>query len=266
VTKTVFPAPTDDLATLAKEGIPKARHRAFSVDWQGQKIWLKVSTPYNFYTWHKVQRAVAVLLGNPMLKPTVSIGGARGLEFEATRLMELKEKGVTVPNLIALTGEWLATNHIGTPLQDLLDQEADADKRKAILVDGARALAALHNENEWHGSGQVRDLILLDRGGIGFIDFEEDLLAVMSLAEAQARDVLLMLMSAARYAKDDSNPLHEMLAAYKDGAPETVWKPLKRIAGILGGLAAILRPFQAKLGRDAKQGLLAVDALTSQIK
>lgn len=261
MTKSVFPAPPEDLTALAKEGIPKARHRAFSVDWQGRKVWLKVPTPYNFYTWHKVQRAVAALLCNAMLKPTVSIGGAEGLAFEASRLAELKEKGIAVPEVIALTEGWMATEHVGTPLQDLLDQETDSEKRKTILVDGGAALAALHKAGEWHGSGQVRDLIALDAGGIGFIDFEEDLLAVMSLAQAQARDVVLMLMSAARYANEESNPLPDMLASFKQGAPETVWPPLKRIAGLLGGLAILLRPFEAKLGRDAKQALLAVDAL-----
>jgi len=263
--KTQIPAPPEDLAALAEEGIPKARHRAFPVEWRGRKVWVKVPTPYNYYTWHKVQRAVAFLLGNAMLKPTVSIGGAEGLRCEADRLIALKRKGVAVPEVVALTDGWLATEHVGTPLQDLLDEETDPAARAALLAEGAKALAGLHQKNEWHGSGQVRDLVLLDAGGVGFIDFEEDLLPVMTVAEAQARDVLMMLMSAARYAKEESNPLPDMLKAYKAGAPESVWPPLKRIAGVLRGLAALVRPFKDSLGRDAKQALFAIDALKEAI-
>jgi len=261
VTDFVFPAPSADLTALVEAGIPKARHRAFPIEWKGRKVWVKVPTPYNFYLWHRVQAMVAALLGNAMLKPTVSIGGEEGLRFEARRLCALKEKGIAVPDVVALTKGWLVTDHIGTPLQDLLDDEQDERTRQIALVRGALALADLHQKGEWHGSGQVRDLIALVNGDIGFIDFEEDLLAVMSLAEAQARDVLLMLMSAARYARGDADPLPAMLAAYKEVAPATVWSPLGRIAGLLNGLATLLRPFNKRLGRDAKQALRAVDAL-----
>jgi len=56
-----------------------------------------------------------------------------------------------------------------------------------------------------------------------------------------------------------------MLKAYKAGAPESVWPPLKRIAGVLRGLAALVRPFKDSLGRDAKQALFAIDALKEAI-
>jgi len=265
VTDFVFPSPPDDLTALVEAGIPKARHRAFAVEWKGRKVWVKVTTPYNFYMWHRVQVVVATLLGNAMLKPTVSIGGAEGLRFEARRLCALKENGIAVPEVVALTEGWLATDHIGTPLQDLLDGEPDERTRQIMLVRGALALADLHQKGEWHGSAQVRDLIVLEDGGIGFIDFEEDLLAEMSMAEAQARDVLLMLMSAARYARDDADPLPAMLAAYKEAAPASVWPPLGRVTGLLSGLASLLRPFNKRLGRDAKQALRAVDALKGAI-
>jgi tRNA A-37 threonylcarbamoyl transferase component Bud32 len=260
---TIF-TPPDDLATLVGTKIQHAPQRAFPIEWRGQKVWVKITAPYNYYGWHRVQKAIARLLVNPMLLPTVSVGGQAGLAYEFERLHELREKGLPVAKPIALTEGWFATGDMGTPLQDLLDHQDDEGQRERTLKDGAEALARLHKAGEWHGSGQVRDLVQT-KDGIGFIDFEEDLMAVMSLAQAQARDLLLFLISTARYAKGQNNPIPQALAAYAAIAPGTVWPEIRRLSWLLGFVHRALAPWRAKLGRDARQALLAVEALKEHL-
>ncbi|MCW9033080.1 MAG: hypothetical protein OQJ97_02590 [Rhodospirillales bacterium] len=257
-------SPSDAMVTLVKEGRTTARHRAFVIEWQGDKVWVKDKAPYNYYHWHKVQKIFATLFRIPMLRPTVSIGGQEGLYFEFSRLVQLHKKGVPVARPVALGKGWLATCHFGTPLQDLLDQEDSLTDREKLLITGAQALAKLHQDGEWHGSGQVRDLVKTSNG-VGFIDFEEDLLAEMTLVQAQARDILLFLISAARYASLEHNPLPAALSAYQQIAPEAVWPELKRLRGLTRFFGFLLKPWRQKLGRDARQALLAVEALEGHI-
>ncbi len=256
--------PPPELAKLVDEVIPKARHRAFAVEWQGEKVWIKITAPYNYYRWHKVQKAFSTLLGTPLLRPTVSVGGQEGLAFEFNRLVELHEKGFRVAKPIALAENWMATGHLGTPLQDLLDGENSDETKQVLLISGAKALALMHQKGAWHGSGQVRDLIQTP-SGVGFIDFEEDLLREMSLPQAQARDVLLFLMSAARYATAEHNPLPAALKAYSQTAPENVWPELRRVRGIISSLIFLFKPWRQKLGRDARQALQAMEALREKL-
>ena len=161
-------SPPEDLITLAEADIAHAPQRAYPVEWRGQRVWIKIAAPYNYYHWHRVQKLLARLIRNRMLLPTVSVGGAEGLAYEFERLRALREKGLKVAKPIALTKRWMAITHMGTPLQDLLDGENDVGKRNAILRAAAEALAGLHGAGEWHGSGQVRDLVQTE-DGIGFI-------------------------------------------------------------------------------------------------
>lgn len=243
--------------------------RAFAIDWQDGRAWLKLGSPKRYLSWHRAQGALAALLRWPVIRPTVARNGVAGIAYEAGRLVALRRLGAPVPEVLGFAvegpqGPWLVVSDMGASVESVLEGTADLDGRRELLVQCAEALARLHSMGEWHGSGQLRDLVLTAGKEIGFIDFEEDLSAVMPAAQAQARDLLMFLMSAARFADQAGHPLPEVLAAYRDLAPPSPWPELRRIGRVLAPAAWLIRPFAARLGRDARHALIAARALLTR--
>ncbi len=97
---------------------------------------------------------------------------------------------------------------------------------------------------------------------VAFIDFEDDPMSVMNLAQAQARDVLLLVNSTARFFVGDqaffNDSIHDFIADH-DPAMVTA---LRMTANRLQWLSRI--PFQGLFGHDyqkLKTGILALKDL-----
>lgn len=237
------------------EGVP-ARSVAF--DWQGRRYWIKIALKAQNNSWHKVQNFFATLLGNAMLRVTVSRPLNEGLQDEAQRLERVAKRGVLVPDVVAQAPGWLLLSDIGPCLFDQLQQ---VENKEPLLIKAAEAMAGLHNVGGWHGTGQLRDMISAPDGRIGFIDFEENVGEVMSPLEAQARDILRLLISAVRFDVGDGALLQAMLNAYHQKSTVDVWGHLSKTLALMTPLAFVLKPFQQKLGRDLRHALLVYSAL-----
>lgn len=252
-----------DLITAVQDKVDQgvgARCTAFN--WNAELYWIKIALQPQKNNWHRLQNLLASLLGCPMLRATVSQAYDQGLTDEARRLHRVADRGVVVPRVVAQRPGWLLLDNIGSSLFDHVQQ---SETKQDLLCKGAAALARLHQNGGWHGTGQLRDMVLTPDNAIGFLDFEENVGEAMSPADAQARDILRFLISAVRFDQGDGELLRAILQAYKEHAPAEVWPPLQKVMKRASVLTSPLRPFKDKLGRDLRHALLVIQALKQTI-
>ncbi|MBE70835.1 MAG: hypothetical protein CMO07_08910 [Thalassospira sp.] len=244
--------------------------RVFPLRWDNRRIWVKQAVPAKHKVWHSVQRFAANITGIPLLRPTVSPGGQKGLESEAATLRKLTSLGVLVPDLIDVGENWIAIGDNGRILKTCIEDDVDKGNDDAIrrhVVDAGAALARLHGEGVAHGAPLLRNMTLRDDHQIGFIDFEEDPNARMPVIDAQARDILLFVFSIQREFKKRPELLRAGWQAYVEAAGETAPQlvPLRKVIRLLRPVYLMLRPFRRWLGTDALNGLWAYRTLRKSL-
>jgi tRNA A-37 threonylcarbamoyl transferase component Bud32 len=125
-----------------------------------------------------------------------------------------------------------------------------------LVARGTRALVQVHRSGAYLGQAVARNIVLTG-SGVGFIDFEEDPLEVMSLGEAQARDWLLFSSSIARY--------YEMregdLAAIFGHALPSVGNDVAMTVSDAAGRLAFLKRLTRRLGARGRAVGVAVASL-----
>lgn len=234
-------------------------------DEQARRIWIKRPCPPKTRIWHRLQRMIALCLRQPILGCTVSGGGAESLRQEGERLRAFKAMGFAVPDVLAVSDEMLVLSDGGPQLRAVLDKTEDENAQQAILLQTARALAALHRKGAVHGRPYLRDMTWHD-GTVGFLDLEETPEQVMPIAAAQARDVWLFLGSAARFARKDgdkytydSDKLGTLYQAYIENADPQVLAELKDFVEFLSPIRRLCerRFLWTKIGTDARQAVVA---------
>lgn len=129
----------------------------------------------------------------PMLQVPVRDGGARAQEVEVRRLHELHAAGLPVPRVLHVEEEFFVREFLhGEELARLLERQTP--DVLPLWTQGLRTIQSFHQRSQYFSQAFARNFIVTERGIVA-IDFEEDPLDVMSLAEAQARDWLLYLQS-----------------------------------------------------------------------
>lgn len=141
-------------------------------------------------------RAVNLLsrgLGVAPLQAVPAHGGARGQAIEVERLRTLRGAGIRVPEVLHVERAFIVMRHLaGTSLVHLI--ERGGAEGFEMWRRGLAAIADAHARGGYLSHAAARNFIATD-GGIAMIDFEDDALEVMSLAEAQSRDWLAYLHS-----------------------------------------------------------------------
>jgi tRNA A-37 threonylcarbamoyl transferase component Bud32 len=186
-------------------------YRVIKANYNGKTIWIKQNTNPKRKIWHHLQSLLTALIPLPVFRPTVS--NADALQQEAQRLRLFKEKNIPVPDVLYSTDRVFALSDAGTPLRDILSSMTDPADRQLLLEKTMLALVHLHQAGLCHGRPLPKDMLWQD-GEIIFIDLEENPLSVMSLAQAQARDVWLFLNGCVRYLKTNPDALERLYALY----------------------------------------------------
>jgi tRNA A-37 threonylcarbamoyl transferase component Bud32 len=177
-------------------------------------------------------RAVNLLaraLGVAPLQAVPAHGGARGQATEVERLRSLRGAGIRVPEVLHVEREFIVMRKLaGTNLVHLI--ERGGSEGFAAWTRGLDAIADAHARGGYLSHAFARNFIATD-SGIAMIDFEDDALEVMSLAEAQSRDWIAYLHSTLWILE---RPLEEARAA---------------LAQRLAGEAAAVRELFERAGR-----------------
>lgn len=182
------------------------------VDWQGQAAWLKLSVPQPPAWRYTLLAGMARLLRHPAMQPVRPHGGEAGIRNEAERLAALAAAGLRVPQVLAQDAHWLLISDIGHLTQEHRLRHAAPAERLAIWQRGADYIRQAHRAGQYLSQAFARNFVWSPEHGLGAIDFEDDPISAMSLAQAQIRDWLPYCFSTAIHFEDR---LPELCAAIR---------------------------------------------------
>ena len=244
-------------ACLTEPGPAVVRHRLPDGRW----AWVKRAGARHGPWGYRVLALLTRVFRLDVLSPVPNPGGTAAVRNESQRLRALADRGLCVPRVLAECERGLLIEDIGNPERpgrSLGDELGDAwpqgsDRLLPPWADGLRAIAAVHAADACLSKAFARNLVRTPDGRIGFIDFEDDPLAVLPLAQAQARDWLSYLHSTA-------------LAVHESGSTEAAVDVLRKIldeepAGVRAALDASARrmrwlgrlPADRRWGRDLQR-------------
>jgi tRNA A-37 threonylcarbamoyl transferase component Bud32 len=245
-----------------------APNRVFSAHYNGARLWVKTVAAPRLRSSVLMQKAIATIFGLPVLQPARNRGGAQGLADEAAALRALAAAGFPVPPVIACTPDWLVLGDAGEALENKLNSLRDRapDDCWGLIAAAGALLARLHGANLWHGGAQIRNFSW-HHAAPGLLDFEDHDLPGMTLAEKQARDLLLFVYSLTRYDRDAANPRLPALASdlLRQATPD-VRDSIHRLRRRMAWLLALARWLAPHAGRDVRQAAAADAALAAALK
>ena len=214
------------------------------IEIDGRQAWLKAYEEDSRRLSLAALRRLALLLDMPALLPPPRYAGAGAQQVEARRLQELQELQVRVPEVLGEGESMLVLSHLGDTLASRLGDAADdASRIEPLASEAVDAIAAAHRRGAYFGQPLPRNIIYSRSRGVGFIDFEEDPLEVMGLAQAQARDWVMFVHGISRYYVGRGGTLYAMLDGALRGADMEVRRQSARVGRGLRALAHPARLF-----------------------
>ena len=257
-----------ELETLIRSLHRTAPDRVFSAHYNGARLWVKTTAAPRLRSSVLMQKTIAFVFGLPMLQPARNRGGARGLRDEAEALRRLATAGFPVPPVIACTPDWLVLGDAGEALESRLNSLRDRapDECWRLIAAAGHLLSRLHAAGLWHGGAQIRNFSW-HGDAPGLLDFEDHDLPGMTLAEKQARDLLLFVYSLTRYDRNPAEPrLPTVVANLLGHATPEVQACIRRLRRRMAWLLALARWLAPHAGRDVRQAAAADAALAAALK
>lgn len=232
------------------------------LDFEQQAVWLKRRPESKKNIWHSLLHYLTYVVPLPILYPTVITNGRQSLHNESRRLRLFATRNIPVPLVIDVQDDYLITADVGKSIQRHLEQSITIEDKSQLLGKALAALGALHQAGLCHGRPSLDDMTYLDEV-VFFIDLEEDPLQVMSLAQAQARDLWLFFYSVAKHCQNQPELLDELFTYYHDYADTETIAALKQLVLFLRPLRiAVEYSFLFAINsRDLRCGVLANKAL-----
>lgn len=229
--------------------VSRQKHRVAHVTVGERDGWLKKSgdahAPFRYWLLNRLTRGV----GGGVLQSVPNPGGAAALATEAQRIDALRRLGVRVPEVMARREGWLWLSTLGETTLERAINRSQGDERTAFWQLGLAAIQDVHRKGGYLSQAFARNMIL-SGNVVGFIDFEEDPGAVMSLVKAQTRDWVLYMHTTAEAllgAQEAPVLLHRALAGDAEGV-ETCF------AASVSGLRWLRKlPAHRRWGRDVQR-------------
>lgn len=203
------------------------------------------------------------------LRPPPHHAGDDAKAIEMRRIDELRRLDVRVPRVVGEGSRMLVLSDTGASLSRTLKQETDPARRDAMIARAAAALVDVHRRGACVGQPLPRNMTI-DGDTIGFLDFEEDPLEVLSLRDAQVRDWMLFAYGFAPFHAQRPQRLAELLAEGISQVDQQVATGVRDAAMRLRGLGACLRPFLAadsrlRIALRSMAGLVATTLIVTLV-
>lgn len=263
------PASPPDHAAFLRAKLPQQLSNLASYALGAEQVWIKKAGPRNGLWGYAALGLVARLVRLEALRPVPNRGGLDAIATETRRLRDLAARGLRVPAVLAAQEDGLMIRHLGapgqpTPALDAVLRDAVPAGPQAVLApwqQGLDALARVHAADTCLSQGFARNLVLCPDGEIGFIDFEDDPLAMLPLLQCQVRDALCYAHSAALYldqagALGAARPLWQ---AWQQARPAALRDALARSIARMDWLRHL--PADRRWGRDLQRARAARDLL-----
>jgi tRNA A-37 threonylcarbamoyl transferase component Bud32 len=230
----------------------------------GELFWLKKSAPARGIFRYHVLNLFSKILRTPLLKAVPQHGGKLALKTELLRINTLKKNGVLVPEICAHSEDWILLKNLGSSIiDDMKENRKDQVRMRTLFSACLKSIKKLHLSNQYMSQGFVRNLLMVDesKGQIGFIDFEDDPISVMTLEQAQARDLLLFINSTARFFVNDSDYFNQQIHIFLEGHSNEVINSIKNTNDKLLWITKL--PLQKYLGHDYQKLKIGIQALSN---
>lgn len=182
------------------------------------------------------------------LRPPPHHPGEQAKHLEVRRLHELRAADVRVPDVIGDGPAMLVLSDIGESLsRRLAAVSADPDERDALVGRAVAAIAEVHARGQYLGQPIPRNMAIAD-DAVGFLDFEEDPVEVMSPRSAQIRDWLLFVHGVAGHFPQEPAHLAQLVRQGLDLADPMVMRGVDEAGHRLHVVELLLKPFGARAG------------------
>lgn len=214
--------------------------RILAIEVDDSTVWLKKTTAAegDFGRW--VLTRFSKCLKLPMLTAVHQPGGQVALATEADRLRQLYAAGINVPRLLWQSEEMILMSDLGRRFTNYLKQHRDNPELKiAAIRQVFESLNDLHGRGHYLSQAFARNITVIENEAgleVGFIDFEDDPLATMSLENAQARDLLLLVYSLSKYIDNCQQEYQSLVSAQIKPLPEAIKLQLKQFVRKFGWL------------------------------
>ena len=224
----------------------------------GRRVWLKdyAAVPPVRRVLDAVWNALAVAMGADLLRTPPRHPAKASCTLELRRIRELAALGVRVPPVLGAGSDALLLDDIGSALGRELRTAADPARVDVLVGQAFAGIADVHVRGGYLGQAFARNMAVAE-AGIGFLDFEDDPLEIMPLADAQARDWLMFAFGIANYYHGRAGVLADMMTRLRPRVSAGVAQRVARVATRLGKPARVAR----YLGADGRAFATAVDAL-----
>lgn len=199
------PASLADYDTFLRNTLPQQAPGVGSLRIGSERVWLRKAGPHHGRLRYQLLAALAGVLQLDVLTPVPNPGGPAAIGIEAHRLAKLRAAGLRVPRVLAQQPGGLLISDLGqsgratiTLLERL--EHAAMQSPAALLEawgDGLIAIGIVHARGQYLSQAFARNLVQCADGVIGYIDFEDDPGATLTLAQCQTRDWLSYLHSTA---------------------------------------------------------------------
>ncbi|KAF1044708.1 hypothetical protein [Xylophilus sp.] len=259
----------DRYAAFLRETLPRQPKNLEHYRLGDGQVWIKKAGPRNGPAGYVVLGLLARAARLEVLRAVPNRGGARAIATEARRLRDLAARGLRVPAVLAVQEDGLMISHLGVP--GAPTPALDAEMRDAVPAgagavlgpwrDGLAAIAGVHAAGTALSQGFARNMVRCPDGAIGFVDFEDDPLAVLPLAHCQVRDALYYAHSSALYLAEAG-----ALAAARGRWQDWVAARPAAVRGLLAKTVARMRwlgrlPADRRWGRDLQRARAAHDLM-----
>lgn len=217
-----------ELRQLIETHLDRSNERIALLTHQGQPIWVKQPEE----------------LGRSVLRITKG-DGRKSFERERAALRQLRELGVSVPEILAEGPDFFAISDCGVSLNNMLYfRTHPASERVMVFEKAGAALANLHSRGISHGRPSLRDTCW-DGKRIAFIDFERFDLS-RPTPRGPAQDVVMFLLNAFSQTLHTCPEIDAAIAGYKANDSAGIWAEACRLGRRLRWTNWLTKPIQRK--------------------
>lgn len=253
----------DELSQVlhALAGSPDRRITPINIS--GRRVWIKRYDIEPLALAKRLHWLISPILFPVFLRGSEPALGEAGVERECSKLAAFRAAGFQTPDVVYRSGATLVLSDVSPVLTEQLAGATELERRELLPILFA-VLGRIHNMGLVHGRPHLRDMSMRN-GNICFFDFEEAPETTMPLADAQARDLWLMMLPVVA-AESDTGQCRLLLQAWLNRAPVAAIAALLRFLKFCRPLLGLARLVPVSLqGGDLKRFLGTARFLVASI-
>jgi len=243
------------------------RERITYCERDGRKVWIKRYDVERPRLSRRLHARLSPLLPQPFLRASPLRPCEDMVMQEVRKTYAFHQAGLPVAPIIAIAGCGMMLEDVHETIEQRLKylRSKDAIGHDNLLIQCGEALGQAHGQDLVHGRPHLRDMFLSEES-IGFFDFEEEPEAVMSRAQAQARDAWLLFFQISSQALDKERTCPAAFTAWRRFITLDTLRSLQDLVRFFRFCVLPLK--MAKpiwLGEDGKRMLQAMEFLVPHL-